>query len=73
MYICEGELVSCVCVCFHVFVCVHVCVRFQGVLVCLISAGLLGHLLLNVEQELVVGKARLRAILHQMLEEAALG
>lgn len=33
---------------------------------------LLGHLLLDVEQELVVREGRLRAVLHQVLEEAGL-
>lgn len=34
---------------------------------------LLGHLLLNVLQELLVGRSRLEAILHQVLEQSGLG
>lgn len=34
---------------------------------------LLGHLLLNVLQELLVGRGRLGAILHQVLEQSGLG
>lgn len=34
---------------------------------------LLGHLLLDVQEKLVVGERRLRPVLHQVLEEAGLG
>ncbi len=37
----------------------------------LCDRGPLGHLLLNVLQEFVVGRRRLRPILHQVLEESS--